>query len=81
MEEVLKMRKMTPKQIGLDMAQVVRLFGEDQVLQEIGPERAIKALGPERMIEALGQALGKDRLRALLDQMEDGSDGNGQKKV
>jgi len=84
LKEVLKMRKINPEQIGLEVTEVIDLWEEEQVIQgalqlwglekvveALGPERAIEALGPERAIEALGRTLGKARLRALLEQMDE----------
>ena len=65
--EVLRMKKLTPEQIGIDYQALLDLIGEERALDLIGEERAIEILGEERLAEDLLRRKGAPWLRAILE--------------
>ncbi|HIE51713.1 MAG TPA: hypothetical protein EYP85_08120, partial [Armatimonadetes bacterium] len=59
LEEVLKMRQMTPEEIGVDLGGVIRMFGEEKVMRALAEResvtRMIRLFGEEKVIQALGE--------------------------
>ena len=66
LREVLRMRRLTPEQIGIDYRALLDLIGEERALDLIGEERALDLIGEERLIADLVRRKGEPGLHAAL---------------
>jgi hypothetical protein len=55
LREVLRMRQLTPEQIGIDYQALLDLIGEERALDLIGKERALDLIGKERALDLIGE--------------------------
>src|SRR6266545_2011903 len=55
LREVLRMRQLTPEQIGIEYRALLDLIGEERAIDLIGEERAIDLIGEERAIDLIGE--------------------------
>ena len=67
LREVLRMKQLTPEQIGLDYRALFDLIGEERVIDLIGEERVIDLIGEEQVVKDLVQRKGAQWLRAVLE--------------
>jgi hypothetical protein len=64
LREVLRMRQLTPEQIGIEYRALLDLIGEERAIDLIGEERAIDLIGEERVVDLIGEErLVEDLLR------------------
>jgi hypothetical protein len=66
LREVLRMKQLSPEQIGIDYRALLDLIGEERAIDLIGEERAIDLIGEERLLEDLLRRKGDDWVRARL---------------
>ena len=69
LREVLRMRQLTPEQIGLDYRALLDLIGEERALDLIGEERALDLIGEERVMEDIVRRKGEQWVRAALERL------------
>jgi hypothetical protein len=74
LQEVLRMRQLTPEQIGIDYQALLDLIGKEQAIDLIGEERAIDLIGKERLLELLGE----EQVKAWLERRQQRPKGNGE---
>jgi hypothetical protein len=64
--EVLRMRNLTPEQLGLDYQALLELIGRERALELIGPTQALEMIGRQQALDIIGKdraldIIGKDR--------------------
>ena len=78
LREVLRMKQLTPEQIGIDYRALLDLIGEERAIDLIGEERVIDLIGEERAIDLIGEEQvvkdlvrrkGTQWLRAMLERL------------
>jgi hypothetical protein len=67
LREVLRMRQLTPEQIGIEYRALLDLIGEERVVDLIGEERVVDLIGEERLVEDLLRRKGAQWLRAIIE--------------
>ena len=67
LREVLRMKQLSPEQIGIDYRALLDLIGEERAIDLIGEERAIDLIGEERLLEDLLRRKGEQWVRARLE--------------
>ncbi len=75
LKEALRMRQLTPEQIGIDYEALLSLLGEERALQLIAQKKDPKQLAAE-----LIRLVGPESVREALEEVEKKSDGNGEPK-
>src|SRR5712691_2569768 len=55
LREVLRMRQLTPEQIGIEYRALLDLIGEERVVDLIGEERVVDLIGEERVVDLIGE--------------------------
>jgi hypothetical protein len=74
LREVLRMRQLTPEQIGIDYQALLDLLGEERAIDLMGKERAIQLLAQrkdrERMLEEFIRLVGPETAHEVLKKVE-----------